>query len=552
MTLAKPPVGRHRDRLPRPRPAHSRPTRSRPLRAAPAPPAKPPAGRHRAPLRRPFLRAVTVTAALVALGSALGFGRDLLLARFFGATGSTDAFLVAWTVPETVAPLLIEGAMAFLLIPVFSRAVEQGGDVRQVVSATLPRVLTGLVLAAGMTALEAPLIVEALAPGLTDPGLAVRCTRITAVTVLMFGLAGYLSAALRAHQVFGPPAAVNAAYNVPVILFIVALHEPLGVVGAALGVACGGALMVAVQAPAFLRHVGLPHRGTTGAAVSLAAFVPIAAFTLSRQGQVFVERFVGSSLPPGSISHLNYAQKIAQVPMTLSLIVATVTFPALVRSMSSGDAGAARRRITGDLALTGAITLSGSAFLAVFAPEIVALLLQYGAFTETDTAATALIVRVYSLGLLGHTVVGVLGRVFFCAERPTWYPAAAMAAGLTVTAALAAVTAPRWGTAGITAANAAGITLAAAMLLAGLRRGGPVPFPPARAVLPALARPALAAAAAAGAGWLARPVLAGLPAIVALTLGAAVVGLVFIVVATATGSKEIAKMIGFTPGGERP
>ncbi|GAA3444399.1 lipid II flippase MurJ [Planomonospora venezuelensis] len=509
-------------------------------------------GAHRSTRQGPFLRAAAVTAALVALGAALGFGRDLLLARFFGATPGTDAFLVAWTVPETVAPLLIEGALAFLLIPVFSRAVEQGGDVRQVVSATLPRVLAGLVLAAGATALGAPLLVQALAPGLTDPGLAVRCTRIASVTVLMFGLAGYLSAALRSHQVFGPPAAVNAAYNTAIVASVVAFHGSLGVTGAALGVACGSALMVAVQAPAFLRHIGPPLRGPAGAAVLLGPFVPIAVFTLLRQGQVFVERFFGSSLPPGSISHLNYAQKIAQVPMTLSLIVATVTFPALVRSIAAGDAGAARRRITGDLALTGAIALAGAAFVAVFAPEIVALLLQHGAFTEADTAATALIVRVYSLGLLGHTAAGVLGRVFFCAERPSWYPAAAMAAGLAATAALASVAAPRWGTAGITAANAAGITLAAALLLPGLRRGGPVPSLPVRAVLPALARPALAAAAAAGAGWAARPLLAGFPAIVVLTLGAAVVGFVFVVVAAATGPKEVARMIGFTPGGERP
>ncbi|GGS79567.1 membrane protein [Planobispora rosea] len=505
--------------------------------------------RHRRPGRErsPFRRAVTVTAVLIALGSALGFGRDLLLAQIFGATGSTDAFLVAWTVPETAAPLLIEGAMAFLLVPLFSRAADAGG-IREAVAATLPRVLAGLVPVSGGTALAAPWLVDALAPGLADPGLAVRCMRITAATVLMFGLAGYLSAALRARQVFGPPAAIYVAYNAGVIAFVLALHDRLGVAAAALGVACGGALMVAVQVPGFLRHIGPPRRTPAGASVLLAAFVPIAAFTLLRQGQVFVERFAGSSLPAGSISHLNYAQKIAQVPMTLSLIIATVTLPALARSVTAGDTAAARRRITGDLGLAGAIVLSGTAFLLAFAPEIVALLLQRGAFAPADTAATAAIVRLYSLGLLGQTVVGVLCRVFFCGERPTWYPAGAMAAGLAVTAGLAAA-APHWGTAGITLANVAGITLTAAALLPG--RGGPLPLP-VRPVLAVLGRLALAAAAATGAGWLVRPVLAGLPAVATLALGAAVVGSVFIVVATATGSKEIARMIGYAPAEERP
>ncbi|GIH89777.1 murein biosynthesis integral membrane protein MurJ [Planobispora siamensis] len=502
------------------------------------------------PRRNPFLRAVTVTAVLVALGSALGSARDLLMARFFGATGDTDAFLVAWTVPETVAPLLIEGAMAFLLVPVFSRAMERDGGLRQAVSDTLPRILAGLVLAAAATALAAPLLVAVLAPGLDDPGLAVRCTRVTSATVLMFGVAGYLSAGLRAQQVFGPPAAIYVAYNTGILAFLIAFHDRLGVLGAALGVACGSVLMVAVQAPRFLRRVGPPRRSALREPIWLGAFVPIATFTLLRQGQVFVERFFGSALPAGSISHLNYAQKIAQLPMTLSLIIATVTFPVLARSIAAGDAGATRRRLTADLGLAGAIVLSCSAFLAAFAPEIVALLLQHGAFTEADTAATALIVRVYSLGLLGHTVVGVVCRVFFCAERPTWYPAAAMAAGLALTAVLAAVTAPHWGTAGITAANAAGITLTAAVLLTGVRR--PVPSLPLRAVLPVAGRLALAAGAAAGAGLLARPALTGLPVVLTLLLGAVAVGLVFIVVATATGSKEIAEMIGFVPGRGRP
>nr|BFE86796.1 hypothetical protein GCM10020093_093970 [Planobispora longispora] len=112
----------------------------------------------------------------------------------------------------------------------------------------------------------------------------------------MFGLAGYLSAALRARQVFGPPAAIYVAYNAGIIASVLACHDRFGVAAAALGVACGGALMVAVQIPGFLRHVGPPRRTAAGASILLGAFAPIALFTLLRQGQVFVERFAGSSL----------------------------------------------------------------------------------------------------------------------------------------------------------------------------------------------------------------------------------------------------------------
>ena len=76
---------------------------------------------------RTIVRATVLTAVLSVLGALLGLLRDLLLAGFFGATGETDAFLVAWTVPETASPLLIEGAMAFLMVPIFVRALSRPG-----------------------------------------------------------------------------------------------------------------------------------------------------------------------------------------------------------------------------------------------------------------------------------------------------------------------------------------------------------------------------------------------------------------------------------------
>ncbi|MEV4899085.1 lipid II flippase MurJ, partial [Nonomuraea sp. NPDC055795] len=83
--------------------------------------------------RGPLARATTVTMLLVIAGSASGFARDLLVAGVFGASAGTDAFMVAWTIPETAAPLLIEGALSFLLIPYFSRSVEEGRSLREVV-----------------------------------------------------------------------------------------------------------------------------------------------------------------------------------------------------------------------------------------------------------------------------------------------------------------------------------------------------------------------------------------------------------------------------------
>ncbi|GHH69315.1 hypothetical protein GCM10018793_01580 [Streptomyces sulfonofaciens] len=544
------------------------------------------------PSRRFLFRAALVTAGLTAAGALLGLGRDRALAHLFGAGRDTDAFLVAWTVPEVAATLLIEDGMAFVLVPAFSLALARrrtgarGPDpVRALVAASLPRVLLGLGVAGALLCAGAPLLVRLLAPGLPEPGLAVDCTRFTATCAVSFGLAGYCSAALRAHRSFAVPAAIYVVHNLAIVAAVFAFGGRLGVRAAALGVACGGCLMVAVQAPALWRHLrgGRPPEGTEAArtptyrdpasparartvatagpggsrgprTVPSAAYGPPAAhvhagsgagaagaaeatkaseagqseragqavrvqravhdghaeqpkgagqsgrsgrageaeqvgragragvegglvacvlmFALCRQSQVLVERYLASSLPPGAISHLNYAQKVAQVPMALSLMLCTVTFPVVARALAEGDTARARDRMERDLLLAGCVVLLGAAALVACAPALLELLFQQGAFTARDTAATAGVLRVYALGLLGHTLVGALVRCHFSAGRRTWYPLAAMATGAVATAVLGAWGAGPWGARGIAAANAAGITLTALLLLIGGRGPG--------------------------------------------------------------------------------
>ncbi|MEU6879793.1 lipid II flippase MurJ [Streptomyces sp. NPDC046712] len=460
-------------------------------------------------------RAAAVTAGLTAAGAVLGLVRDQILAHFFGAGAETDAFLVAWTVPEFASTLLIEDAMALILVPAFSRALARragslfGDPVRTLVRATLPRLALAMSAVAGLLVLAAPALVAALAPGLPDPRLAVDCTRLTATCVLTFALAGYCSAALRAHGSFLPPAAIYVAYNVGIIGTIVVLREPFGVRAAATGVAVGGVLMVAVQAPYLireLRHRPVPKGGEPaarsdgGRLLVLGLIAPVIAFAVSRQSQILIERFLASPLPAGAISHLNYAQKVAQMPMILSLMLCTVSFPVVARAMAAGDTDGARRRVERDLLLAAVVVLIGTSVVIAAAPQIVELLFQRGAFDPSDTAATAAVMRVYALGLLGQTTVGALVRCYFSAAHPLWYPAAAMAAGLVATAIAGVFGSAVWGSVGIAAANALGITLTAVMLLLGARRQSiPVRI---RYLGEGLLRLATAAAWATGAGWL--------------------------------------------------
>jgi len=490
------------------------------------------------------VRATAVASALTVAGALLGLVRDLLLARLFGASGRTDAFLVAWTVPETASPLLIEGAMALLMVPVFVRALAGHGGLRAVVGATLSRILLPLAAATAVVALAAPVLVDLLAPGLAEPELAVRCMRITAITVLMFGLAGYLGAALRSVHVFGWPASIYIAYNVGIVGSMVLLHRPAGVLSAAIGVAAGSVLMVAVQLPAFLRRLGPKAASGLQAAprVALAAFIPIGVYTVTRHAQVFVERILGSELSAGTISHLNYAQKVAQVPMALSIMVATVTFPMLARSIATGDEEASRKRADRDLWTVSAVVLVASAYLVAFATPIIRLLFERGAFTAADTSATSAIMRVYALGLLGQAAVGVLTRSYFSRRTSIWHPALVMAAGLAVTALIGAVLMPVWGGVAIAAGNAAGITLTAGLMLVGLRRGserGSLV-----AAVKALARLVFAAGCAGSAGWLVSRLLADSPAVVVLMLGGLVVtGTFLLATAAATHRRSAAPFV---------
>ncbi|MEU6549890.1 lipid II flippase MurJ [Streptomyces sp. NPDC046915] len=438
-----------------------------------------------APASRKFLaRAALVTASLSIVGSLLGLVRDQSLARLFGAGSDTDAFLVAWTVPEFAATLLIEDGLALVLIPAFSMALSRrarggpGDPVRALVVSTLPRLCLAFAAVAAVIAGAAPYLVQALAPGLPDPRLAADCTRLTSTCVLTFGLAGYCSAALRAHRRFLAPAAIYIVYNAGIVAAMFLLGASWGVRSAAVGVAAGGCLMVLVQIPSLCRQL-TSRRGTprgTGTAVEerpvqLPVVASVLLFALCRQSQVLVERFLGSTLPAGAISHLNYAQKVAQIPMTLSLMVCTVTFPVVARALADGDTERARSRVERDLAVASGLVLLGMCAVIACAPQMIQLLFQRGAFTAQDTAATADVMRVYSFGLLGQTLVGALTRSYFSAGRPTWYPVGAMAAGIAVTSWIGAATVGAWGVGGIAAANAIGITFTAGVMLAGLRTG---------------------------------------------------------------------------------
>lgn len=426
--------------------------------------------------RSGLLSAAALVFVLISFGRLLGFVRDLVIARYFGATAETDAFLLAWMVPETVSPLLLEGALAFVLIPLFARELEKEGTLKTLLSLTFPPVAVALLVLSAAVALSAPWTVPLLAPGLSASTelAAVRMVGIASVTIFFIGLAGYARAALNSQNIFGVPAAVYAMYNIGILGSILLLHERLGIYSAALGLALGSALMLLVQVPTFVREVGLPRRLyfklDRGLLYEFAAFVPVGVFVLGRHAQVYVERYLGSFLEPGAISQLNYAVRVGQFPMFAGISIAFVSFPAVVRAAAARRTGEVERAVESDLKMVSALMLPAAAYLILFAPEVISVLLERGAFTAEDTAATASILRVYSTGLLAHALIYVTVRPFFTYRDSLWTPIRAALAGLAVTVAVDVALLESLGADGLAAGNAAGISVMALLLIRDMKR----------------------------------------------------------------------------------
>ena len=424
-----------------------------------------------APVRR--LRLTVLMIALAGVSSLLGLFRDQCIARIFGTSAQTDAFLVAWSVPDTVTPLLLDGALVLLLVPVFARALAEDRSIQPAVRATLASYCLALVGLTGLVAAAAPVLVHLFTPGLADPALAVRCLRVAASTVLTLGLAGYLSAALRTAGRYLPTMTVYIAFNIGVLAMVLGLHRSAGVYAGALGMALGGVLTVVVQLHPFLRGASLRRlrllspRATT---LAVAGILPVASYTIGRHAQTYVERYYGSGLRPGAISVLNYAERIGQIPVQAATMLAVVSFPLLAGQAAAGRAGELRRGAERDLRMAAYLIAPAVGLFVALAPQVVALLFQRGAFGAAQVAATAAGLRAYSLGLPGQAMVVVGAVCLSSVTTRSWNLARAAGAGLALTALADALLVHRLGVPGLALGNAAGITLTGGMVIATLRR----------------------------------------------------------------------------------
>jgi putative peptidoglycan lipid II flippase len=378
-----------------------------------------------------------VVGALGSIGTAtlasrvLGFVRDMVVALVFGAGPVTDAFFVAFRIPNILRRLLAEGALSTAVIPVFTEyaSTRSREDFRRLLRAILGAALVVLGTTAVLGIVAAPWIVRAIAPGFADDPaqehLVVLLTRVMFPYVVLVGLAALAMGALNAEHRFFAAALGPAVLNVGMIAGVLVLSgqtEP-PIVALAVGVLAGGVGQLLVQLPD-LRATGLLV-GPSGelrhpALARVARLLVPAVFGLAAvQVMVFVNTLLASLLPAGAISFLYYADRVMEFPLgVFGIALASASLPAMSRQAAAGDTRALAGTLNFALRLAIYICVPATVGLVLLRTPITRILFERGRFTPADTLATADALTGYAVGLVGFATARIAAQAFYAVGQP--------------------------------------------------------------------------------------------------------------------------------------
>ncbi len=360
----------------------------------------------------------------------LGLVREQVMAYLFGAGNATDAFNVAFRIPNLVRDLFAEGAMSAAFVPTFTRVLADGGRAAawrlgsQVVNALL--VTTGALVVLGMLFAH-PLLTAFAGDYAAIPGkleLTVTLTRVMLPFLIFVSLAAASMGMLNSLNRFFVPALAPAVFNVCSIVTTVLLIPVLShfgiapILAMAIGVLIGGCGQVAIQWP-LLRREGFryePRLDVHDPALRqvLILIGPGILGLAATQINIFVNTWLATGVGTGAVSWLNYAFRLMYLPLGLfGVSVATVSVPAIARRAAAGDVDGVRHTVCSGVALMLALTIPASFGLVLLARPIVALLFERGHFLPSDTAATAAALSCYAIGLAGYSIIKVATPTFY-------------------------------------------------------------------------------------------------------------------------------------------
>ncbi|MGB5809546.1 MAG: murein biosynthesis integral membrane protein MurJ [Polyangiales bacterium] len=354
-------------------------------------------------------RAIVRRAGLVATGTLtsriLGAVRDAVVASQF-AIGATDAFWLAFTIPNALRSLLGEGAVSAAFVPVFTEVREREGKAR---ARLFYRHLVGamsliLLVVAVAGVMLAPWIVKLYAWGYQrDPALfemTVLLTQVLFPYIFLMGVSALMMAALYASKRFGPPAFAPALLNVALIGAVFLLAPVVerwgwpGIFALAVGALIGGSLQIAFQAPALAREGLLvaPGFNLKDPYVRKCArlMVPLLAGLGVYQVNLLLSRLLASFLPTGSVSYLYYGARIAEIPQGMfALAIASAALPSLSDAVAHGDEEEAKRLFRYSLRLSLFVAVPAGVALVLLAEPTITVFFGRGRYDAVEVAETA-------------------------------------------------------------------------------------------------------------------------------------------------------------------
>ncbi len=358
-----------------------------------------------------------------------GFVRDMIIAITFGATGTTDAFFVAFRIPNLLRRMFAEGAFAQAFVPVFTeyrkkRSAEEMKDLADHVTGTLLLFLSVITI---VGILAAPLLIWLFAPGFgNDPdkqALATWMLRITFPYALFISLTALAGGMLNSFGKFAVPAFTPVFLNLCMIAAALWLAPLLDqpVTALAWGVFAAGIVQLSFQLPALWKIGLLPRprfqRAHDGVKRIIKLMLPALFGSSVAQLNMLLNTILASFLASGSISWLYFSDRFVELPLALfGITLSTVILPKLSAEHATADPEAFSRTLDWGLRLGIAIALPAMLGLMLLSTPIIATLLQYQAFTDHETKMVAIALAVYSIGLPGFVLVKILAPGFYARQ----------------------------------------------------------------------------------------------------------------------------------------
>ncbi|MEA1064810.1 murein biosynthesis integral membrane protein MurJ [Erwinia sp. HR93] len=373
-----------------------------------------------------LLKSLAAVSSMTMFSRVLGFARDAIVARIFGAGMATDAFFVAFKLPNLLRRIFAEGAFSQAFVPILAEyKSKEGEEATRVFIAYVSGLLTlalSIVTVLGMIA--APWVIMVTAQGFADTvdkfTLTTQLLRITFPYILLISLASLVGAILNTWNRFSIPAFAPTLLNISMIGFALFaapyFHPP--VLALAWAVTVGGVLQLFYQLP-HLKKIGmlvLPRVSfnNAGALRVMRQMGPAILGVSVSQISLIINTIFASFLVSGSVSWMYYADRLMEFPSgVLGVALGTILLPSLSRSFASGDREEYNRLMDWGLRLCFLLALPSAVALGILAQPLTVSLFQYGKFSAFDALMTQRALIAYSVGLIGLIVVKVLAPGFY-------------------------------------------------------------------------------------------------------------------------------------------